>query len=106
MELRSDGAALVSDSSRRLVALSEMTSVVSLSSLWAAMMLPLSRGYLMITSSLVRLMVVTPMTVGSKFNMRVGSAQTSVMCVCKAVVVLLTLTSSWVGTVEPFLMVT
>ena len=102
MEPGSDGTALVSDSSQRLVALSGMTSVASLSSLWAAMMLPLSRGYLMITSSLMRSMVVTPMTVGLRFNMRVGSAQTSVTHVHKDVAALLTLTSSWVGTVEPF----
>ena len=77
MEPGSDGAALMNDSSQRLVALSGMTSVVSLSSLWATMMLPLSGGYLMIASSLVTSMVVTPMTVGSRFNMRVGSAQMS-----------------------------
>ena len=62
MEPGSDGAALLSDSSQRLVALSGMTSVVSVSSLWAAMILPFSRGYLMIALSLVRSMVVTPMT--------------------------------------------
>ena len=50
--------------------------------------------------------MLTPMTVGSRFNMRVGSAQTSVMHVHKAVAALLTSTSSWVGTVEPFWMVT
>ena len=94
MELGSDGAALMNDSSQRLVALSSMTSVVSLSSLWVAPMLPLSGGYLMIASFLVRSMVVTPMTVGSRFNMRVGSAQMSVTHVHKAVAALLTLTSS------------
>ena len=48
MELGSDGAALMGDSYLRLVALSGMTSVVSLSSHLAAMMLPLSGGYLVI----------------------------------------------------------
>ena len=41
------------------------------------------------------------MTVGLRFNMRVGSAQTSVMCVHKAVVVLLTLTSSGLEPLNP-----
>ena len=54
MEPESDGATLVNESSQRLLALSGMTSVVYLSSLWAATMLPLSRGYLMIALSLVR----------------------------------------------------
>ena len=59
----------------------------------------------MITLSFVRSMVVTPMTVGLSFNMRVGSAQTSVTHVHKTVGALLTLTSSWVRTIELFLMV-
>ena len=89
-----------------LLVLSGMASIASLLSLWARTILPLSRGNLMTASSHVRLMVVTPWTLGLRFNIRLGSAQTSVMHACKAAAVLLTSTSNWVKTVEPLLMST
>ena len=76
-----------------LLVLSEMALIASLLSLWARTILPLSGGNLMTASSHVRSMVVTPWTLGSRFNIRVGLAQTSVMHAHKAVAVLLTSTS-------------
>ena len=67
-------------SSQRLLVLSGMASIASLLSLQAGTILPLSRGNLMTVSSHVRLMVVTPQTLGLRFNIRVGSAQTCHAC--------------------------
>ena len=76
-----------------LLVLSGTALTASLLSLQAGTILPLSGGNLMTALSHVRSMVVTPQTLGSRFNIRVGSAQTSVMCACKAAVALLTSTS-------------
>ena len=70
-----------------------MASIASLLSLLARIILPLSGGNLMTALSHVRSMVVTPWTLGSRFNIRVGLAQTSVMRACKAAAALLTFTS-------------
>ena len=76
-----------------LLVLSEMALIASLLSLQAGTILPLSRGNLMAALSHVRSMVVTPWTLGSRFNIRAGSAQTSVMHAHKAAAALLTSTS-------------
>ena len=60
----------------------------------------------MIASSCVRSMVVTPQTLGLRFNIRAGSAQTSVMHAHKVAAVLLTSTSIRVKAVEPLLIST
>ena len=90
VETAHDGATLVNESSQRLLVLSGMAPVASLLSLWAGTILPLSGGYSMTASSFVRSMVVTPQTLGLRFNMRAGSAQTYVMCVHKVSAALLT----------------
>ena len=83
----------MNESSRRLLVLSGMALIASLLSLWARTILPLSGGNLMTASSHVRSMVVTPWTLGLRFNIRMRSAQTSVMHAHKAAAVLLPSTS-------------